>query len=232
MKIACYGDSLTEGLPGVAYVELLRKALPEHTILNCGKGGATVRSLHHHLVAQKSLEPVDLAFVWIGVNDTFVHVSWHYPFIKKLFGEFWATNSEEFARDYRLLLELLLPYAQNIVTVSPLLVGEDMHNRWNRQLDEYSYLIQAISAEYTHVEYCDLRPKATAHLASVPISGYIGRSVVRIILDALLLREASQIDRKATERGLVLTLDGVHLNSRGAMLVVETFLEIIRRKEK
>jgi len=60
MKIACYGDNLSEGLPGVSYIELLRKALPEHTILNCGKGGATVRSLYHRLAAQKSLEFVDL----------------------------------------------------------------------------------------------------------------------------------------------------------------------------
>ena len=88
MRIACYGDSLTEGAPGVAYVDLLQKALPEHTIVNCGKGGATVRSLYQRLAIRKSLEYVDLAFVWIGVNDTFVHVSWYYPFIKKLFKEF------------------------------------------------------------------------------------------------------------------------------------------------
>ncbi len=229
MKIACYGDSLTEGLPGVSYVDMLRKALPEHTILNYGKGGATVRSLYRRLAAQKSLDSTDLAFVWVGVNDTFVHVSWHYPFIKKLFKEFWATTPEEFARDYHLLLDLLIPYSQNIVTVSPLLVGENMHNWWNRQLDEYCHLIREISAEYDHVGYCDLRPKAAAQLASIPISGYIGRSAIRIILDALLLKQPAQVDQKAAERGLFLTLDGVHLNSTGAKLVVEAFLERIHK---
>lgn len=46
-----------------------------------------------------------------------------------------------------------------------------------------------LSAGYDKVEYCDLRPKAAALLTSAPISGYVGRSAVRIILDALLLRQ-------------------------------------------
>jgi lysophospholipase L1-like esterase len=231
MRIACYGDSLTEGVPGVAYVDLLREALPEHTILNRGKGGATVRSLYNRLAGQKSLDSVDLAFVWIGVNDAFVHVAWHYPFIKKLLGEYWAVSPKGFARDYGLLLDLLLPYSQNIVTVSPLLVGENMGNRWNRQLDGYCRLIQTLSAEYEHVDYCDLRSKAAALLTSAPVSRYVAKCTTRIMLDVLLLRQPEQVDRKAAERGLMLTLDGVHLNSRGAALAVEIFSDIIHRHE-
>jgi len=50
---------------------------------------------------------------------------------------------------------------------------------------------------------------------------------LRVLLDAWTLRTDGQIDGKAAERGLHLTLDGVHLNSTGAKLVAEEFAAVI-----
>ena len=50
---------------------------------------------------------------------------------------------------------------------------------------------------------------------------------MRVLLDAWTLRTDGQIDGKAAERGLHLTLDGVHLNSTGAKLVAEEFAAVI-----
>ncbi len=72
MKIALYGDSLTEGRAGVSYVNYLQQLLPEHEILNYGYGGDTVISLYRHVVRQKLDHPVDLSFVFVGVNDVLV----------------------------------------------------------------------------------------------------------------------------------------------------------------
>ncbi len=47
------------------------------------------------------------------------------------------------------------------------------------------------------------------------------------VLDALMLQSREQIDRVAAERGLYLTLDGIHLNGKGAELVAEAFLGLI-----
>ncbi len=49
MKIAFFGDSLTKGIPGTAYFQLLRQNLPQHELLNFGKGGDTVASLFPHI---------------------------------------------------------------------------------------------------------------------------------------------------------------------------------------
>ena len=92
MKIAFYGDSLTEGLIGASYIEILREKLPEYTLLNYGKNGDTVLSLYRRIVKMKSLEPVDLAFLWVGVNDVFIKVSWHYPLFKTLLRKPWVKN--------------------------------------------------------------------------------------------------------------------------------------------
>ena len=45
MKIAFFGDSLTEGFPGVAYFSLLQQRFPGSELFNYGKGGDTVISL-------------------------------------------------------------------------------------------------------------------------------------------------------------------------------------------
>src|SRR5690554_2811517 len=37
IKIAFYGDSLTAGIPGVSYFNILRQRLPEHELLNFGQ---------------------------------------------------------------------------------------------------------------------------------------------------------------------------------------------------
>lgn len=227
MRIAFYGDSITAGIPGVSYVDMLRKRLSDHTLINYGKGGDTVISLYRRIVAQNLLAPVDLIVLWIGVNDVFVNVSRAYPMIKRLAQEPWANTPEEFARYYHLILDQLCPQAKKVVTVSPLLIGEDIQNRWNRDIDRLSDVIRELSASRQNVEYLDLRATATSRLGSKPISPYIPKSVIRIVLDAAMLTTPEQIDQKSADRGLHLTLDGVHLNSAGAELAAEAFLKII-----
>ena len=68
MQIAFLGDSLTEGWPGAAYFPLLQERLPRHELLNLGRAGDTVVDLLRR-VTHRGLDPVDLAFIWVGVND-------------------------------------------------------------------------------------------------------------------------------------------------------------------
>jgi lysophospholipase L1-like esterase len=227
MRIAFYGDSLTVGVTGVSYIGILRKRLPNYTLLNYGKGGDTVISLYRRIVAQNLLVPVDLIFLWIGVNDVFVKVSWTYPIIKRFTQQPWARAPEEFTQYYQLILDLLYPLAKKVVTVPPLFIGEDIQNRWNRELDRLSGIIRELSVSRQNVDYLDLRTMAISRLASKPVSSYVGKSATRIVLDYAMLKDHEQIAQKSAERGLHFTLDGVHLNSAGAELVVEAFLKII-----
>src|SRR5262245_59435733 len=51
--------------------------------------------------------------------------------------------------------------------------------------------------------------------------------MLRVVLDALMLRSQLRIDRVAAGRGLHITLDGVHLNSAGAQLVADAFMQAL-----
>jgi len=119
MKIAFFGDSLTEGIHGASYFEILKKKLPEHELLNFGKGGDTVISLYKRIQSLDMDSSFDMSFLWVGVNDILVKTSWIYPILKRIRRQPWAKNLEDFDYYYRSLLDFLKKTSHHLVTVSP-----------------------------------------------------------------------------------------------------------------
>ena len=104
MSIVFFGDSITRGYPGAAYFTRLEQAFPEHRLVNCGKGGDTVISLLRRIKRADLPAAIDIALVWVGVNDVFPKVSWVYPLLKRLRRQPWAGNIRTFEPHYRNLL--------------------------------------------------------------------------------------------------------------------------------
>lgn len=52
---------------------------------------------------------------------------------------------------------------------------------------------------------------------------------MRVMVDIFFYKKPSRIDRLSKERGLHLTLDGIHLNSTGAQIVAEIYASEIKR---
>ena len=79
MRIGFFGDSLTEGLPGVPYVGILQERFPSDELVNFGRGGDSVVGTLQRVRSLRSEKPFDLAFVWTGVNDVLARISWASP---------------------------------------------------------------------------------------------------------------------------------------------------------
>ena len=227
MKIAFYGDSLTEGIPGVAFLPILGAKLPEHELINHGKGGDTVVSLYRRIVQRGLVVPVDIAFLWVGVNDVFAKITYPHSILKRLVRQPWAKDHDRFRDHYARIVNLLSPKATKVVTVSPLLIGEDPENCWNQELAKLCEIVASVSSPFGNVHHLDLRARFIEELAGKTASDYVPARNLRVLLDALFLQRRRQIDDVAHARGLRLTLDGVHLNSAGAEIVVDAFLERI-----
>jgi lysophospholipase L1-like esterase len=227
MRIAFIGDSLTEGIPGSSYVAILRDRLPGYTVINLGEGNDTAVSLYRRLARMRFGEPFDIAFLWVGVNDLSGAVRWPFRVANALLRKPRSKDVEEFRHYYRATLDLLCGHARRVIAVAPLLKGEDAGNPWNRELEVLASVVEDLALRHKQVEYLNLRPAFVARLAGQPISDYLPRSVIRVALDVLLLRSREQIDRKAAERGLHVTLDGIHLNGAGAEIVAGMFLKVI-----
>jgi lysophospholipase L1-like esterase len=229
MKIAFIGDSLTCGIPGSAYFAILHKRLPGHALINLGRGNDSVVSLYRRITRQLGNAQFDLAFLWVGVNDVGGEGSWLFRAANALRRQPRARNLDEFRTYYRRTLDLLCRHAQRVIAVAPLLKGEEIDSEWNHQIDVLARAISDLAAHYERVAYLDLRPILYQKLTGRQTSNHLSESPLRVGWDILMLRGDAQVDAKAAQRGLHLTLDGVHLNSAGAALVAEAFLEVIDR---
>ncbi|NLP50072.1 SGNH/GDSL hydrolase family protein [Bacillus sp. RO1] len=219
MKVTCIGDSLTEGKPGVSYFNMLKKKYPDIKFVNLGKGGETVKSLHTRITKNKIDQDFELAFLWVGVNDI-------YSKLLKVQAQPIARNSEEFRQYYENVLETVMQFTKEVVVVSPALIGENL-NSSNRGLLNLSIILKEISKEHKNVSFIDLHQAFTKQLETLQSSEYLSTGLGRLVKDVFLYRSPKRVDRLAEERGLHLTIDGVHLNSKGANIVVEEYAKVI-----
>jgi lysophospholipase L1-like esterase len=229
MRVAFFGDSLTTGVPGCSFFAILQERFPDDTLLNFGKGNDTVVSLYNRIQNLHLDQPFELAFLWIGVNDVPRMDGRIYRTLNLLLGQRPVKDMEELRSTYRSMLNLLCNNASHVIVVPPLLRGEDLENRWNRQLTQMGNLIRDITTNYPQVEFLDLRPVFVKKLEKRHSSAYGPRNPFRVLQDLLTLKSDERIDRKAVKRGFYLTLDGVHLNSIGARLVADAFSEVITK---
>lgn len=222
MKIACIGDSLTEGRPGVSFFKLLTTKHPHIEFDNLGKPGETVKSLHTRLEKSKLATFYDLSFLWIGVNDV-------YTKLLKVQAQPVTKDHQEYRDYYVNCLKMILASSNHVVLVTPALIGETIKNTPNKELKELSSIIQSISSKYANVSFLNMQEVFEQHLEQVNSSDYMNTNVIRVMKDVLLYKNPLRIDRLSKKRGLHLTLDGIHLNSKGAELVVEEYSAVIKR---
>lgn len=199
MRIACYGDSLTEGRPGAAFMPLLAQALPHDTLVNRGRAGDTTVDLLARL-QREGVDEADLAVVWIGTNDAFTAAAGDSTAADSawlLAGEpapKWTTVLAAIAETYEILLDTVTPAAARLLLLPPVAPDGDLGEPFATRIDELAALVRAAADARPQVRLVDLRPAFAA--AAGPF-----------------------------------TIDGVHLNERGATVVAEALVAAIAGEE-
>ena len=159
MHIAFLGDSLTEGWPGAAYFPLLQTRLPRHELLNLGRAGDTVADLLRRLV-HRGLDPVDLAFIWVGANDA-VMGSWDAVGDGVGSGWGWPERLVRMRSDYETLVEWTAARASRVVCVRPMVL-EANGSIWQEHADELGDVVVALAGARDTARALDLRPAFAA----------------------------------------------------------------------
>ena len=159
MQIAFLGDSLTEGWPGAAYLPLLRKRLPHHKLLNLGRAGDTVADLLRR-VTHRGLDPVDLALIWVGVNDA-VMGAWDAVGDGVGNGWAWAERLKGIHGDYETLVAWTAVRASRIVCVRPIVLEAD-GSVWQEHADELGDVVASVAGAGDGTHVLDLRPAFAA----------------------------------------------------------------------
>jgi lysophospholipase L1-like esterase len=220
MKIGLFGDSLTEGRPGVSFVKLLKERFPLHDFDNQGKPGETIKSLYARFAKDPITSSYDLSFLWIGVNDV-------YSKLLKVQAQPPVSDHEEFKELFEKYLTILSLHSKRVIVVTPALIGEQTDNEQNRELQELSFVIQFITSKHSSVELLNMHEVFKEHLSRGSSSDFINTNVLSIMKDALFYTNQSKIDQLSSKRGLRYTLDGIHLNSKGALIAADEYAKFI-----
>jgi lysophospholipase L1-like esterase len=217
MKVAFLGDSLTEGTPGSSFFAILRdELLPGHELLNLGRGGDTIADLAQR-VRTTGLVPVDLAVIWIGVNDAFV-AGWQ-ALLDTPQDEWWESTLGHLSAVYQGLVDWALQRAATVVCVPPFLGDFAGDDAFALRTSDVAGLVRSLTWAHTdawgaRVRLFDLEASVAAR-RSTPTQRTVSREDAGLAPDPL----ASDA---------TVTIDGVHLNERGARLVADSFADELR----
>jgi len=230
--LICFGDSLTEGVIGASYVDILRVRLPVAIrVINAGINGDTTINLLRRFKRDVVPHRPDLAVILVGLNDLTTAYGWpsnraYYCLIKRVPI---ALTPILFARaSQRLIAELRRHTTAQLALCTLTTVGERPDNPFQAYIDAYSTVVRAL-AEREQLPLIDLRGAFRAALAEDPRDGspyYIWTP----LLDAATIRLCGlTYAQLGTRRGYRLLCDGAHLADAGAALVAETMLPCIQK---
>lgn len=220
MKVGLIGDSLTEGRPGVSFYNLLKLQYPHISFDNLGNPGETIKSLLTSLEKAPLQFSYDLLILWIGVNDV-------YSKLLKVQAQPVAKDHIEFEEYCLKVLEKAHAASKNVVLVSPALVGEDLQNHSNQEIKELTSIMDSVALKSGNIYFVNMQNLFKEHLENLECSSFINKNVMRVLLDVLFYKNPLRIDKLSQKRGLHVTLDGVHLNSKGANIVAQQYSSII-----
>lgn len=231
--IVCVGDSNTRGHYGVGYVPQLAARLHPHdlTVTSAGVNGDCSANVLQRIDAIIAQQP-SAVVVLIGTNDM------------------WSTLSEANAR--RMVRRKKLPAAPtlgrfqenltaiatrlraqtdaSIALMSPPVLGQDIGSRAGHAGEQFSAAVEEVAAAHD-VSYLALYERQRkylrdSHAPTLPLPTGTLERYTSVLQHRILRRSYDRIGRS---RGLVLTADFIHQNSRGAALIADLIEGFVHR---
>lgn len=225
MKILFIGDSLVRGTVGVNWVQRLADKHPEWQIENAGANGETlnriIERLKEILEKDSSFDYIvlegganDLLLPYLGRRGLFFRHACQYLFKK---GHQPITHSADLEQTLNSAILLIRSYtrASVILTTIPCL-NEDRQFELNRKRQEFNEVIRRV-AQKAGCALADTGALFDGYLQQFDTKNYFLESFLNTAyLDKWQCCIPGRADSLSRQRGLQLTLDGLHLNSTGA----------------
>jgi lysophospholipase L1-like esterase len=231
VKIICTGDSLTRAQVSADYVAMLQTRLPGTSIVNAGVNYEP-SSLLASRIADLAAQNPDLITLLTGTNDMRALLS---DKDRAALRERWKLTSDPTREAYRANLAAIVQTIRHrcdarIVLLSPPVIGEKLDSAPIRLASEFAETVRKVAADHD-VVYLPLHEQMVALLEqSGKEPGTAFRPGRRLASTAamqhFILRRG--FDAISRSRGLQLTTDAVHLNSRGATLIADLIEEQAR----
>ncbi|MFJ2434689.1 SGNH/GDSL hydrolase family protein [Streptomyces anulatus] len=226
LRIACLGDSLTRAQFSVDYLDLLERRRPpgDVRLARFGVNGDFAHNLLQRLDAVVT-NPPDVITVLIGTNDARASLA-HYPVDQAVKRK--QLPERPSAGWFQQCLGAVVARlrAETDATIGLLslpVLGQQLDGAAAQASQAYSRLVAEVAAT-DEVAYLPLHERQTEELRRadpppIPYREVTPAAAVGVLLQHAVLRRS--LDTIARRRGLVLTTDHIHQNSRGAALIAE-----------
>ena len=234
-RVLCLGDSLTAGELGISWLNrlALRPSMKSYDLINAGENGFTLAGLECRLEKEQNKAPLpDILVVEGGANDILLpHMQtlgrdWD-PFIRKLqrHGSHPASSDAEFEQTLKRILSIADSAGISTVICCTIpCLGEDLTSELNRKRQTFNRIIREnapLCADPALRFERELLPFQ-------PGSPYLFKTPEELPEDALAVRKEGA-ETLSRLRGLRLTIDGAHLNNRGADLFADELEPFLTR---
>jgi lysophospholipase L1-like esterase len=230
--VVCVGGSTVRGNVSFDFVDLLEKRLGAKgfQFKNAGVNGDYAYNVLRRVDSVVNLQP-DFVTILIGTNDLIATISGFFARITRWNKRLPHNASLEW---YRGNLENIVSNLQErtrakIALLSLSVLGEDLSSKPNQQVIKYNEVIKEIADKYG-VNYLPINEEQVKFLRYTQRKA--GRAFkgtglfFRAVLRHSLFRQS--FDDISKRNGLLLTIECVHLNSRGGTMIadqIEAFLQ-------
>jgi lysophospholipase L1-like esterase len=235
VRVVCVGCSITRGQVSVDYVELLRQRLrgQPYSFINRGVNYDLAYSVLKRLDQVVADEP-DVVTVLVGTNDANATlgesnrrlVTWLKRLPTKPTADWYQDNLAAIVH------RLQQDTHARIALLSLPVIGEDLDSTGIRRAGEYSAIVREV-ATASGVAYLPLYERQIDHLRAYnrpPGTQYRAGLMLSSTASSQHFMLRRGFDEIATRRGLQLTTDTVHQNSRGANLIADLIEEHLTRE--
>ncbi|MCP4632136.1 MAG: hypothetical protein GY855_04355, partial [candidate division Zixibacteria bacterium] len=223
------------GVFGESYIKSLDKLLADrfpslnYRLINKGRTGDTIYSLLKRAERDVISQRPNIVFILIGANDVVLRNPESLKALQEHSGiedQIPSKDLNEFRSYYNQLVNYIKQFTRTrIILCSTGIIGEDLKNRFNRELVQINIAIRKIANDY-RMDYIDISGAFHRELKNFhPKTDYTPR--LPDIYEDLELLKTTTPDKLSQERGLKVTYDGGHLNTRGAQIVAEMFYDYL-----
>jgi len=229
--VACIGASIVRGRAGVDFVRLLREEFPEMAFANGGVNGHVAWETLQGLDDVLACAP-EHAIILVGTNDVqatlsgraadAVRRSKHLP---------QAPSVDFYGECLTEIIDRLHADGVSVAVCSLPPVGQDLTDEVNTRTLEFNRVIEVI-CESRDATYLPVNERMSEILEAVgathgPAFGGWGRPAIESFIWHFVLGRS--FDDIAARHGMVLSPDGVHLNTEGADVVADLAGEFLAK---
>lgn len=235
-RVLFAGDSITRGKVGIGYLPILAVRFPGCELVNLGKDGDTLAGIRARtLIHLREMPAYDLLVIAAGHNDVilpeFARRSIAHRAIARGMarrGSVPSRDYDEFLATYRGFLSEVWSLGDTpVVAVTMSAVNENPSSSTAARRARYNDGIRELAAEL-RVSLADVGEAFDRVLGEHSRRDYLLPSPATTVLtDAWRSRSADAANALSRTRGLHLTIDGVHLNSRGAGIYATTITDYL-----